>query len=161
MVLNSFCAEMLCCSAVVVLIGFCSAIQRTVRFFLAIFPRKKMRKSGQVNFRCVCDKEPRRALVVTPHLRLELPSIPAGTQQPLLLRNNPAYSPNGVSMQSRHFCGGHQEHCALWLGTGRSRIGESRKTIVLPSRHPEQPSDIFRHPPTTPGTFGPCVTSKH
>ena len=45
----------------------------------------------------------------------------------------------------------------LLLGTEWSGTGESRMTIVLPLRHPRQPSDIFHLPPT-PCTLGLCAS---
>ena len=86
-------------------------------------------------------------------MRLELPCVKGGIQQPPELRNNRACCPNGVASRSQHSCGALQEHRASWLETKRSGTCESRMTIVLPLRHPRQPDDIFRFPPTTPGKF--------
>ena len=112
-------------------------------------------KSDHVRFRRVRDHGPPHARMGTPHLRLELPYVPGGTQQPPALHNNPACFPIGVATRSRHLCG-LEGHCVI--GTERSGTGESRKTIVLPLRHPKQTSDIFHLPPTTQGTVRLSLT---
>ena len=58
-------------------------------------------KSYHVNFRRVCDHRTPHARMGTPHLSLELPCVPGGTQQPPALHNNPACFPIGVSTRSR------------------------------------------------------------
>ena len=57
-------------------------------------------------------------------LRLGLPCVPGGTQQPPALHNNPACFPIGVSTRSWHSCGGLQGHCVILLGTERSGTSE-------------------------------------
>ena len=65
---------------------------------LFIFFRERMKdKSEHVSFRRVCDHRPPHARMGTPHLRLELPCVPGGTQQPPALHNNPACFSIGVS----------------------------------------------------------------
>ena len=110
------------------------------------------RNASQVKFRRICDHRPPHARLGTLHLRLELPSVQGEVQQPPVLHNNRACCPDGVATRS-------QLHCAILLGTARSRTDEFRMTNVLPLRHPRQQDDIFRLPQTAPGMFGPCASS--